>query len=140
MARKKKKNLLPPRHKRMNRAGRLQSARHWIPKYTGKNILKGYKDHFGVDWFCAITELQMLGVNLDPSYVANLKQSLENQIKARRKKENQYVDEFCTDSNKTFAYIAGCTPAGFPYGITWEERNEESPYFDDRDDLLERRE
>lgn len=47
--------------------------------------------------------------------------------------------EIFASSNETFAYIAGCTPAGFPYGITWEERNEESPYFDDIDGLLERR-
>jgi hypothetical protein len=30
----------------------------------GKNILKGYKDHFGVDWLCAIKKLQIL-INLD---------------------------------------------------------------------------
>ncbi|KAB2831864.1 MAG: hypothetical protein F9K48_11575 [Candidatus Brocadia sp.] len=108
----------------MNRARRLQSDRHWIPKYPGKNLVKGYRNHFGVDWLCAITELQMLGVNLDPSYVAKLKQFLDNHTKARkRKKEDQAMDAFDTYSNETFAYIAGYTPAGVPYGITWEEMN-----------------
>lgn len=124
MARKRKKKTISPRHKCMNRARRLQSARHWIPKYLGKNLLRGYKNHFGVDWLCAIIELQMLGVNLDPSYVANLKQSLENQTKSRkRKKEDRTVDASNSYSNETFAYIAGYTPAGVPYGITWEEMN-----------------
>ncbi len=87
-------------------------------------MLRGYKNHFGVDWLCAIIELQMLGVNLDPSYVANLKQSLENQTKSRkRKKEDRTVDASNSYSNETFAYIAGYTPAGVPYGITWEEMN-----------------
>lgn len=120
----KKKKSLTSRHKRMNRAGRIQSARHWIPKYCGKNIVKGYKNHFGVDGLCAITKLQMLGVSLDPCYLAKLRQSLENQTRARRrKKEDQSVDAFNADSNETFAYIAGYTPAVVPYGITWEEMN-----------------
>lgn len=132
---------MPPRHKRMKREGRLQAARHWLPKYEGKNILKGYKNHFGVDWLCAITELQMLDVKLDPSYVAKIKQSVENQIKARQnRKQEQFVHEHCENSDETFAYIAGYTPAGFPYGITWEEVNEEAPYLDNRDGLLERSE
>lgn len=124
MARKKKKKSYSLRHKCMNRTRRLQSARHWVHKYSGKNLVKGYKNHFGVDWLCAIIELQILGVNLDPSYVVKLKQSLDIQAQARRrKKEDQTVDAVDTYSNETFAYIAGYTPAGVPYGITWEEMN-----------------
>ena len=37
-----------PRHKRMNRAERLQAAKHWLPKYEGKSIVRGYSKHFGV--------------------------------------------------------------------------------------------
>lgn len=48
------------------------------------------------------------------------------------------MHKHCENSDETFAYIAGCTPAVFPYGITWEEVNEEALYLDNIDGLLER--
>jgi hypothetical protein len=40
----------------MKRAGRLASARSsWLKKFDGKNIVAGYRKHFGVDWMCAFT-------------------------------------------------------------------------------------
>ena len=44
---------------------------------------------------------------------------------AKRKKNNkrnkQQFENFDEDSDGTFAYIAGYTIGGAPYGITWEE-------------------
>lgn len=41
---------------------------------------------------------------------------------SRKKKRNQSVEEFLdTDMDDRFAFIAGYTGAGFPYGTTWEE-------------------
>ena len=65
----KKKTSRTPRRKRMKRQNRLQAAKHWIPTYNGKNIIKGYRNWFGVDLLCAIQELKMLGVKLDGQYV-----------------------------------------------------------------------
>jgi hypothetical protein len=65
-----KKKPLPPRFKRMNKQGRLDSARAWLTKYGGKNVLRGYCKHFAVDWLCAASELQMLGFQIDPNYLA----------------------------------------------------------------------
>ena len=131
---RKRKKTLAPRHKRMDRKRRLDSVKHWIAKYKGKNIIKGYKNHFGVDWLCAIKELQMLGVGLDPEYVEKLKLSVKNRfIEKQRFKEGKNQDlanEISWDSDETFAYIAGYTSAGFPYGITWEELEEEPPDFE----------
>ena len=62
----------------MERAARLQTAKEWIPQYEGKSIVRGYSKYFGVDFLCAITELEMLGVKLDPNYVAQLKLTVEN--------------------------------------------------------------
>lgn len=31
------------------------------------------------------------------------------------------------DSDEVFAFIAGYTSLGMPYGVTWEEINEEEP-------------
>ena len=66
---RKKKQSQIPRHKRMNRPARLQSAKAWLQKYSGKNAIKGYRKHFAVDWKCAAIELEMLGVELDRDYV-----------------------------------------------------------------------
>ncbi|MBW1608699.1 MAG: hypothetical protein JRG87_15185 [Deltaproteobacteria bacterium] len=132
---KKRKKPLAPRSKRMDRKERLDSVTHWLSKYKGKNIIKGYKNHFGVDWLCAIKELQMLGVGLDPGYVEKLKLSVKNRIieKQRLKdgKKQELENEISWDSDETFAYIAGYTSAGFPYGVTWEELGEEPPNFED---------
>lgn len=108
----------------MNYKTRLQSARHWIPKYEGGNIVRGYRKHYGVDWLCAIKELELLGVNLDPSYVAELRRSVEARQKERQHKKLEkkvMMEELDNDFDETFAYIAGYTPGGFPYGIMWEE-------------------
>ncbi|MDW7650357.1 MAG: hypothetical protein SCK29_00855 [Bacillota bacterium] len=61
-----------PRHKRMKRRSRLQAALHWIPKYPGKNLVRGYARHFGVNLPCAIIELEMLGHKIKQSYKDNI--------------------------------------------------------------------
>lgn len=81
------KNNRTPRRKRMIRLGRLQSAKHWIPRYSGGNIVKGYKNWFGVDLVCAIKELRMLGVKLDEQYVLQALKGHENAIVDRQKKK-----------------------------------------------------
>ena len=40
---------------------------------------------------------------------------------SRKKKRNQSADEILGDMDDHFAFIAGYTPGGFPYGTTWEE-------------------
>lgn len=40
--------------------------------------------------------------------------------KKSSKKRNQEFD-CITESDETFAFIAGYTSGGFPYGVTWEE-------------------
>ena len=64
----RKHKPLSPRHKRLNRRGRLQAAKAWLRSYPGKNIARGYRKHFGVDSLCAIRELRLLGVAIDPAY------------------------------------------------------------------------
>ena len=44
--------------------------------------------------------------------------------KSKRKKYRRDVDEPVFESDEYFAYIAGYTDGGFPYGITWEEARE----------------
>src|SRR5678815_4127706 len=82
-----KKRSLPPRVKRMKRPARLQSARSWLPTYSGKNIVKGYRKHFAVDFVCAIKELEMLGVKIDPVHKQQLLTTVRCAAEARQKKK-----------------------------------------------------
>ena len=109
---------LSPRHKRLTRQGRLQAAKTWLRSYPGKNIARGYRRHFGVDSLCAIRELRLLGVAIDPAYeTAGLAAS------RARKKEPKREEEFLIKEETFygFAFIAGYTAGGAPYGITIEE-------------------
>jgi hypothetical protein len=87
--RKKKNRNLGPRRKRMRRPARLMAAVKWRAGYGGKNIVRGYARWFGVDLICAITELRMLGVAVDPEYEAQLRRSIAARAarRARRRAE-----------------------------------------------------
>ncbi len=79
----------------------------------------------------------MLGVHVDQIYEANVRRSIETKTKQRKqrrlaRKEVEYDDPY-PDSDETYAYIAGYTSWGFPYGVTWEEIGEEPPWINDED-------
>lgn len=38
-----------------------------------------------------------------------------------KKIQEDYISDLYSDMDGTFAYIAGYTPGGAPYGVTWEE-------------------
>ena len=118
----------------MKRQARLQSARAWIPTYRGKNIVRGYRRWYGVDLICAIRELRMLGVPVSSAYEQEVLDSLEHMAKrkARRRaeKERERVSHgliYGRDYDDDFAYIAGHTPGGCPFGINWDECEKRDP-------------
>ena len=127
--RKKKRDRLGPRKKRMSRQRRLESAKHWLAKLDGDDVLKAYRKTYGVDWLCAIKELGMLGVSLDNSRVEKLERSVEGHAEGRRRKKERRkareMEESNSDSDDTFAYIVGHTSGGAPFGVTWAEMDEE---------------
>lgn len=120
---------MSPRHKRLKRESRLEAAKHWIPKYTGKNIVRGYRKHFGISLVCAALELQMLGYEISPDYFKQLKIDEANRQKRSEEKKRlkEMQERYDSDSNDEFYYIAGYTSSGFPYGLTWKEMGME-PY------------
>jgi hypothetical protein len=87
--RKKKNRNLGPRRKRMRRPARLLAAMKWRAGYGGKNLVRGYARWFGVDLICAIAELRMLGMAVDPEYEAQLRLTIAARAKwrARRRAE-----------------------------------------------------
>ena len=135
MAKKKKNINRGPRRKRMKREARLQSAVHWIKKYSGKNLIRGYKNWYGIDEICAITELRLLGIQISEDRLELAKHNLENRINQkqilRKKKREKELEFLYQDSDDTFFYIAGYTSGGVPYGVTWEEMGETPPDWDE---------
>jgi hypothetical protein len=65
----------------------------------------------------------MLGLNFPPELKANLIRA-EEDIKKQRLKLKTKMDIVSYDYDDYFAFIAGYTSGGFPYGITWEEAEE----------------
>jgi hypothetical protein len=128
---------LCPRHKRLKREGRLQAAKHWLPNYEGKSIIKGYSKHFGVNKICAALELRILGYDISEDYLEKLKadELLRQKQKEKRKREKELnlQDDMYQYSDDTFYFIAGYTSNGVPYGLTWDELEHES------EDLYEQR-
>lgn len=116
----KKNNDKGPRRKRMRRKARLGSARdtEWVTKYQGKNIIKGYSNWYGVDLVTAIVELRMLGVPIDNAREAEVRASIESRSEARKRHHEalarKRLDEHYSDSDDTFAYIAGYTDSPIP--------------------------
>lgn len=125
MGKKKRKPNPGPHRKRMKRAQRLQSAQSWLPTYEGKDIVKGYRKRYGVDWQCAFAELEMLGVEIDPERKASTLQTVERQAEIQRQKKleraAEQASEFGWPQDHNFAMIMGYTSGGAPYGITWDE-------------------
>jgi len=104
------KKSLPPRRKRMTRRGRLDAARRWLPKFTGKNVLRALK-------------LQMLGIALDPAYVAQLRATLQNasrRVAVPVHEEPGVPDGYGEDWDGNFEYIVGFTSGGAPFGVPWD--------------------
>ena len=134
MAGKKSKSC--PRRKRMNRQTRLQHARStdWLNKYRGKDTIKGYCKWYGVDPVCALTELRMLGLTVSGEKEAEIRKRVEDQALARKRHKEHLAQKkqepLFIDSDETFAFIAGYTSGGAPFGTRWEELEEEKIHLD----------
>lgn len=125
--RQKRLSVKSPRRLRMTRAGRLQSARatNWVANYQGANVVQGYRKWFGVDLLCAIAELRLLGVTVDHDYELQVRRTVDSLAASRQRKKLKRAatepHESTTNCDGVFAYIAGYTPGGMPFGVTWEE-------------------
>lgn len=129
MGTRKKRKPLPPRTKRMNRKQRIQSAARRLREYDGSNVVRSYRKRYGVDLPCAIKEIQLLGVEIDPEYVSQLRQTVKEQAKKNHEKR---LDRQKSAAAKKWSerypfsegygyFVAGHAEKGVPYGVTWEE-------------------
>ena len=125
MPKKKKKATKPER-----REQRLRKARQWALTYTGTHLVRDYRKRFKVDVTCALEDMKTIG-ELSPEKLETMKHAEEIRLQKKREQrdleqEQAFHDRF-PDSDDTFFYIAGYTPGGAPYGVTWEEMGLE-PY------------
>jgi hypothetical protein len=70
----------------MKRPQRLESAQSWLETYQGNKVVKAYRKRYGVDFECAFTELEMLGVPIDPDYKERVLETVAAQAAAKRQK------------------------------------------------------
>lgn len=114
-------------NKTQRREERLRKARQWIVTYKGspKKIVKHYRERFHLDTTCALKDLQAIGVQFTQEYLDAVKRNEEARLaERRRKREQKMYEQMLADNDfadDTFAFIAGRTSGGAPYGLTWEE-------------------
>jgi len=126
---KRKSRKKPKKKKLKGRERRLAKGFDWVGTHRGKpsNMLKKYRKYFGVDWECAISELEALGVEFDAVYLSRLRETISRDFQDEKKHTPISRLEFNAyhgiepDSDENFAYIGGYTAGGAPYGVTWEE-------------------
>ncbi len=86
-------------------------------------MVKGYANRFKVDLLCAIKELRLCGADISAEYEARVRQSIAAQARMKAKRKQAAAEN--TDGDHEFAFIAGYTSGGVPYGITWDEMQED---------------
>jgi hypothetical protein len=111
-----------PRRKRLNRAKRMNVAKEWVAARAGSNLIRGYRTWFGVSEVCAITELRMVGVDIPDARLEQARRNEQARAAHRARQREKYAPKpRIRESNDEFAFIAGYTEGGAPYGITWDE-------------------
>ena len=106
---------------------RLRKGKQWLLTYTGspKKVNKHYRERFHVDAVTAAKDLQELGVNYTQEQLDQIKRAEEQRLRQRRMereaKERERLAELYKDCDGRFAFIAGYTDGGAPYGVMWEE-------------------
>lgn len=119
MAKKKSTNRKTTHPKEV----RLKKARQWVLTYNGtpKHMARNYRKRFHVDITTAISDLKAIGVEFTQEYLDAVKASEAERIRQKHLKEQQEQPVFNKFQDDRFAFIAGYTDGGAPYGITWEE-------------------
>jgi len=82
-------------HKRTrSKPQRLRMAKDWLPTYNGTKIVRGYRKKFAVDILTAISDLQELGVQLDPAYIcAATTGETRKREQAQEKKQEKLMEQ-----------------------------------------------
>jgi hypothetical protein len=113
----------------------LKAARDWLSTPHGKErdersfaperLVHRYARWFGVDLRCTVKELQLLHVRIEPTYLAELMDRWREPIRpptpGTPPSAASPPEGYGIDWDDDFAFIAGFTSGGAPFGVTWEE-------------------
>jgi hypothetical protein len=105
---------------------RKELGRTWAREFTEEgNIIRAYSKKFGLNLKNSMKELRRIGFKISNQDKEEIKRILEKQAeqKKKRKKKALKLEESCY-SDENFAFIAGYTEGGLPFGITHEEMEE----------------
>lgn len=106
---------------------RLRKARQWLTTYQGtpKHMVKHYRERFHLDTTTALRDLQEIGVQFTQEYLDAVKRSEAERIRQKHLKDaakrEREMELLYADCDGRFAFIAGYTSGGAPYGLTWED-------------------
>lgn len=86
-------------------------AKAWIPTYTGKNIVKGYRKRFALSPLGAVADLRLMGYEFTPEYIEQLKRDEVNRSNLKRKQKEESLeffeyDEFNDDEVEELCWFA----------------------------------
>ncbi|HEY3781729.1 MAG TPA: hypothetical protein VGL56_11630 [Fimbriimonadaceae bacterium] len=98
----------------------------WVKEFVGKDPIRAYRKHFHASWSCAIVELGMLGFQFSEEDIleANRRQTRCQEGKRQKqtkKPGKKAAGTWGVDFDDNFAFIAGFTSGGAPFGTTWQE-------------------
>lgn len=127
MGKKKKSKSTKKQYWGLTKEERLEIARSWVSEYKGKNLVKDYSKKFRLNLKNSLKELTNFGFKISKEERKEIKrlikaQKQQKENKRREKEAHQPIELF--ESDETFAFIAGYTGGGIPFGITHEEMQE----------------
>lgn len=114
----------------MKREARLQSAKLWLKDFKGKNVIKSYSKWYAVDVVCAMKELELLGLHFTEKQKMAIQKGQYDRVrqrqlmKSRKWQKERERKEYWAGSDEGFAFIAGYTEGGAPFGLTYLEMEE----------------
>ncbi|MGG7621279.1 hypothetical protein [Bacillus coreaensis] len=131
MGKKKKRKSNKKQFWGLPMADRKEIAKSWIETYDGDNKVKAYSKMFGLNIKNSMKELRSLGVSIsneEKEYARRILEAKKQKSEKKREKRrmNDLELEAYIESDETFAFIAGYTEGGAPYGITHEKMDEYS--------------
>ena len=109
----------------MKRPQRLELAQSWLETYEGYKVVKAYRKRYGVAFECAFTELEMLGVPIDPDYKERVLETVAAQAAAKRQKRAreraQQADVWMAyaDDEAALARAGDCVGCDMGRWMTW---------------------
>ncbi len=78
---KEKEEFAATSHEKDEPGTTASSGRSLVGRIRGGTCRRSYRKMDGVDWLCAINELQLLGMEIDPEYVSQLRRAVQEQAK-----------------------------------------------------------